>query len=157
MGKSTLAGKLAVELHMVSVDLDEVITLSAGRSIADIFEQEGEEGFRCRESEALAAASAPELAAAVIACGGGVVLAPENRRLLTTRTRCVWLMATPASLLARLGRDSGRPLLRGDVAGELSALAAVREPLYREVATAIVDVTDRGEDECVELVLAALR
>jgi shikimate kinase len=157
VGKSTLAGKLAAELEMVAVDLDEVITLSAGRSIADIFEREGEAGFRRRETEALEAASAPDLAGAVIACGGGVVLAPENRQVLIERTRCVWLRASPSSLVARLGRDSGRPLLRGDVAKELGALAAVREPLYREVARATVEVTDRAEDTCVELVLAALR
>jgi shikimate kinase len=157
VGKSTLAGKLAAELEMVSVDLDEVIVRSAGRSIADIFDQEGEIGFRRRETEALGAASAPELAGAVIACGGGVVLAPENRRLLLSRTRCVWLRATPTSLLARLRPESGRPLLQGDVAAELNALAAVREPLYREVAAVTVDVTDRPEDECLALVMAALR
>ena len=157
VGKSTLAGKLAAELELVSVDLDDVISHDAGRAIPDIFEREGEAGFRRRESEALAATTAPGVPGAVIACGGGVVLAAENRTMLMTRTRCVFLSATPASLVVRLGSESGRPLLQGDVAHELGALARVREPLYREVAEVTVDVTDRPEDECLALVLDALR
>jgi shikimate kinase len=156
VGKSTLAGKLAVELQMVAVDLDEVIERMAGRSISDIFEREGEVGFRRRESEALAATTGPELTPAVIACGGGVVLDPANRVVLSNRTRCVWLSATPGSLVARLRGSSGRPLIGTDVLDDVAALAAVREPLYREVATVTVDVTDRPEDDCVALVLAAL-
>jgi shikimate kinase len=157
VGKSTLAGRLAVELKMVAVDLDDVIVHDAGRSIPAIFEREGEAGFRRRESEALSATTGPGVPGAVIACGGGVVLAESNRTLLTTRTRCVFLSAAPASLLVRLGHESGRPLLRGDVATELDALAQAREPLYREVAAVTIDVTGRPEDECLALVLEALR
>jgi shikimate kinase len=156
VGKSTLAGKLAAELELLAVDLDDVIVRGAGRSVPDIFEREGEAGFRRRETEALMATTDPALAGAVIACGAGVVLAEENRRVLGERTRCVWLSASPSSLVARLERESGRPLLQGDVANQLSALAVAREPLYREVASITVDVTDRAEDRCLELVLAAL-
>jgi shikimate kinase len=137
-GKSTVGRILAERLGLPFIDLDVLIAESAGRSIVEIFDAEGEQGFRDRESEALAAlANSPS---SVIACGGGVVLADENRRLLRERGVVVYLKVSAGEALARIGDTTGRPLLeRGDAGAMAATLLAARESLYRTVADAVID------------------
>lgn len=137
-GKSTVGRILADRLGLPFVDLDTVIAEHAGRSIVEIFDAEGEQGFRTRESEALAdvAASVPS----VVACGGGVVLADENRRLLKESGVVVYLQVSAEEAIARIGDTTGRPLLERDDAGAMAAtLLAARESLYRTVADVVID------------------
>lgn len=139
-GKSTLAPLLATRLgHHVVADLDRRIEQRFGRSVAEIFETEGEVTFREAESEALA--EALDGAPAVIATGGGVVLSARNRQLLTARARVVWLRAHPDHLRQRLdGTAEARPLLEGDAGFALARLSEEREALYRQVADLTIDV-----------------
>lgn len=138
-GKSAVAGPLSARLGVTLIDLDANIAGAAGRSITQIFHDEGEAGFRARETRALRAALTDERGA-VVSCGGGVVTVDLNRELLRGAVT-VWLTAPLDVLRGRLARSATkRPLLGGDLGDRLSELAAEREPLYREVATFEVDV-----------------
>src|SRR5206468_3327770 len=103
--------------------------LAAGRSIPEIFEQDGEAGFRALEAGVIRdAADGP---GAVIATGGGAVLAEENRRTMRRTGVIVHVHVEEAEALSRLGRTpTGRPLLTDP--GAWSRLASERTPLYRE-------------------------
>ncbi|MFT4177927.1 MAG: shikimate kinase [Thermomonas sp.] len=137
-GKSTLGPALAARLELGFVDLDARIVADAGCSIARIFADEGEAGFRIRESRALAEALAD--APAVIATGGGAVLAQANRNAMRAAGTVVYLHVDADTQLARLAFDTTRPLLQdGDRAQKLAALQAIREPLYREAAHLLFD------------------
>lgn len=155
-GKSTVARLVAERLGRPVIDTDQLVESGSGRSIRAIFAEDGEPTFRHLESEALGAALAGEVPA-VIATGGGVVLADANRAALrTSLARVVWLCADPSTLLERLRpsmRSGHRPLLDHDPAGTLQRMCAEREPLYREVADAIVLVDNRSAIDVVEAVL----
>lgn len=153
-GKSTVAQALAQLAGTPSVDLDQSIEATAGMRIADIFKTEGETGFRAREHTALKATLGQ---GRVVATGGGVVLAAENRALLRD-TVCVWLDAPIETLAARLREEAAhRPLLQGaDLAEKLLALDAVRRPLYAEVAQLHIDTHGASPDEIAARIRAAL-
>ena len=116
-GKTAVGRALAKLVDLPFVDCDSRISAAEGRSIPQIFRDDGEEGFRRLESEmlsALLAGSAPT----VIATGGGVVLAEQNRSLLRSRAVVCWLAAKPSSLAARVRAGRGRPLLSGGLSDE---------------------------------------
>ena len=156
VGKSTVAVPLALRRGVRAVDLDELIMEGAGRSIREIFAQEGEVAFRRLETETLALLLAGD-EQLVLSCGGGVVLAPENRRVLKRRACCVWLKADVAVLAQRLRHNpSTRPLLADDLDTSLNRLAEERDELYRDAADVIVDVSDLEPSAVVDRVLAAV-
>jgi shikimate kinase len=138
-GKSTLAPLLMNRTgRSVVVDLDRAVEERTGRTVQEIFDDEGETGFRLLESQALEEALAGP--PAVIATGGGVVLEIQNRAMLREAT-VVWLRARPSHLAERLTDTSeARPLLDGDAEFALSRMASEREALYAEVADHTVDV-----------------
>jgi shikimate kinase len=136
-GKTTIGRRVAERLGLPFHDLDHEIEVHTGVSIGLIFELEGESGFRQREAAVLAELGARS--GLVLSTGGGAVLAPENRRCLRARGFVVYLETTVEQQLARLARDRKRPLLAAPNRRErLLELAAVREPLYREVADLVV-------------------
>jgi chorismate synthase len=152
-GKSTVGPRLAEALGRPFVDLDESIVSAAGVPIAALFEREGEESFRVRESEALrnAAGSVPS----VIALGGGTLVAPENRDRLR-RSGDLLHLRVPVEVLAhRLGDAMDRPLLAGDVGARLATLATGREELFRVAADAEVHA-DAPPEAVVQRCLGAL-
>ena len=133
-GKTRVGRLVASALDWPFHDADLLLASEAGLSVPAVFEQEGEAGFRLRESAVLAglAGLEPPL---VVATGGGVVVRPENRRRLAEAFLVIWLRVTPEEAARRLARGRGRPLLAGsDPVGVLRSLAAVRDPLYAEVA-----------------------
>jgi shikimate kinase len=156
-GKSTVARRLAARLGRDAVDLDDVVVADAGRDIAAIFAAEGEGGFRRRETAGLRHLLEPDAPALVVACGGGVVLAEENRELLAGRATTVWLEASVEVLADRLaGAATRRPLLDGDLAERLAVLDADRRDLYSAAAHLRVDVAELGPDEAVDRIASAL-
>jgi shikimate kinase len=152
-GKSTVARIAADRLGRRMIDSDAVIEAATGRTVREIFADEGEEAFRTLESAALHdALASPE--PVVIAAAGGVVLREENRTALKqANARVVWLCATPAVLVDRVTSSGHRPLLDDDPAGTLERMYVQREELYREVADAIVLVDHRSPSDVVEAVL----
>jgi shikimate kinase len=137
-GKSTVGKALARRLGRDFVDCDRELVERTGVPISTIFEIEGEEGFRRRETALLT-----ELASrrgAVVATGGGAVLAEENRHLMREHGTVVYLHAALDHLHERTRRDAARPLLaKGDRRATLAALLESRDPLYREVAHIVME------------------
>jgi|SRR5882724_1097582 len=154
-GKTTIGRGVAELLGLPFHDLDHAIQAHCGADIPLIFDIEGECGFRQRESAVLA-----ELAAysdIVLATGGGAVLAEENRRLLRARGFVVYLETTVDEQLQRLARDRKRPLLAAtpDRRERLLAMAAERDPLYRQIADLIVPCGPRKSAAHVAQCVAA--
>lgn len=152
-GKSTVGARLAQRLGRAFVDLDARIEARAARRIADIFERDGEAAFRRLESQALREALEAD---AVVATGAGAVLDEANREALRMRATVLHLDATPEVQLARLQHDADRPLLAGDRAAALQAMAARRAPLYAEVADARIDTSGLAVDAVVDAAAGAL-
>jgi len=137
-GKTTAGRLLARRLGRRFIDTDHEIEQRCGVGISLIFEIEGEEGFRERETRAIEEFTADD--GVVVATGGGAVLRPENRRRLATRGTVVYLHAPPEALYRRVRGDRNRPLLAtDDPLARLRELYAVRDPLYREIADVIVE------------------
>jgi shikimate kinase len=145
-GKSTVAELLSRRLGMPWRDADAALEERVGCSIATLVRDRGEAVFRDAESEVLAELLAGD--PCILASGGGVVLRPGNRDLLRRQARpVVWLAAPAAVVRARLAADpttaERRPALAGtDPLDEVATALAVREPLYRECADAMLDAAD---------------
>jgi len=142
-GKSTIGRHLADALHKQFVDSDSEIEQHTGASVSLIFEIEGEEGFRKRETAML-----DELTQrnnVVLATGGGAVLSPINRSVLKNRGTVVYLQAQITTLVARTHRDRNRPLLRdGERRTKFEEIMKVRGPLYLEIADIVVAADHRA-------------
>ena len=135
-GKSTVGAALAEKLGRRLVDADALIVEKAGCTIPEIFEKDGEEGFRRIEHEVLCEIS--KESGLVIATGGGVVTRPENMDPMRQNSLIVWLLRD----LNKLPRD-GRPLSQKN---PLAEMFKVREPLYRAAADCIADNNGSLED-----------
>jgi shikimate kinase len=132
-GKTTVGRQLAKRMQRSFVDADQEIEARTGVRIPLIFDIEGEQGFRDRESKVLAELGSR--AGLVVATGGGAVLRPENRDALKESGVVVYLHASPKLLFERTRFDHNRPLLQvDDPMQKLEELFAVRDPLYREAA-----------------------
>jgi shikimate kinase len=152
-GKSTVGRECARRLARPFVDTDEQIVTIAGISVDEIFATRGESAFRAYERDVVADVCA-SLAPLVIACGGGTVLDPENRKVLRASSVVVWLRAPAAVLAERCGDGATRPLLRGDPAGALTRLERLRAPAYEAAAHCIVDTEGLDRNGVTEAVLA---
>jgi len=146
--------RLARFLQVPLIDLDETIVAQAGCSIPEIFNRMGEAAFRQMETAVLKQVIDQR---AVIATGGGVVMAEENRTLLRSQPPVIWLQASPEYLAARIDGDSNRPLIAGgDTLKRLQELAALRDPLYRDCADLIVPREFMKKHEVVLTILRFL-
>lgn len=136
-GKSTVGRRLASRLNRPFFDADKLIEERCGVPITTIFELEGEEGFRRRESALIEELSA--VPGCVVATGGGAILLECNRARLVSHTFVVYLQASLGELWHRVRRDRARPLLQtDDPRGRLRSLMEAREPLYESVASLTV-------------------
>lgn len=152
-GKSTVGRRLARRWGVPFRDSDQMVEAEAGKSVADIFVDEGEASFRSRERDVIA--KALDDAEGVLALGGGAVL-DESTRARLVQARCVWLRVGVGEAAKRVGLNTSRPLLLGNVRGTLMTLLDERTPLYEEVATWSVDTDGRTADEVVDAVVAAV-
>ncbi|MCF8199145.1 MAG: shikimate kinase [Sulfuritalea sp.] len=150
-GKTTVGRHLARRMARSFIDADHEIEARTGVRIPLIFDIEGEQGFRDRESKVVA-----ELAGEsnlVVATGGGVVLRPENRASLRKGGTVVYLHVLPNLLYERTRLDPNRPLLQvDDPKQKLDELFAERDPLYREVADVVVHSTGGSIIHLVKMV-----
>lgn len=127
-GKTTVGEALARHLEYDFLDLDELIAARAGKSVQEIFAELGEAEFRRLESEAVQSCS--DMVRAVIALGGGAYVSEENRTLVRTIGKTVWLDCSLEICLVRIGGDKSRPLL-GDE-DDMRALLASRRAAYAQ-------------------------
>jgi len=128
-GKTTLGRIIAQELGYPFFDSDRVIEERTGVDIPTIFDYEGEQGFRDRESKVIDELT--QLKKVVLATGGGAVLRKENRDRLAQRGFVIYLKVSVKSQLDRTSRDKSRPLLQiEDPEAKLRELADARRPLY---------------------------
>ena len=150
-GKTTVGALLAGRLGVIFHDADAIIVERAGKSIAEIFTDDGEAAFRTLEEQITA-----ELLAlpGVLSLGGGAVLSAATRAALRDH-RVVWLRIGLSQSVKRVGLDTARPLLLGNVRGQLLKLLNERAPLYAEVATEVVDTDDTTPAQVVEMIMNA--
>ena len=154
-GKTTVGRLLARHLKRSFYDSDQEIERRCGVRIPVIFDIEGEAGFRARETQVITELCA--LDNAVLATGGGAVLAEGNRRIVAARGIVVYLHARPPHLWQRVRHDRNRPLLAtADPQKRLEALYAERDPLYREVADLVIDTGKQSVQTLVKGLLARL-
>jgi shikimate kinase len=154
VGKTTVGAVLARRLGTSFTDVDELIVERAGKSISDIFLQDGEPAFR--ELECAAVAEALDTVDGVLALGGGSVLAAQTRERLRGH-EVVYLTVGLTDGLRRTGMSTARPLLAGvNPRTTFRALLEARTPLYREVATVEVDTVRRNTNQVARAVLEAL-
>ncbi|MEU2225192.1 shikimate kinase [Streptomyces sp. NPDC018347] len=153
VGKSTVGRLLAEHLGVGYRDTDEDIVAAEGRTIAEIFVDEGEPAFRAREKAAVRAALTGH--DGVVALGGGAVMDPDTRALLAGR-RVVYLSMEVDEAVKRTGLNVARPLLAVNPRKQWRELMEARRHLYEEVATAVVATDGRTPDEVTRGVLDAL-
>ena len=155
-GKSSIGRLLAARLQRAFVDLDASIEAEAGMTITSLFANEGEQSFRSRERRALTTALAKTYAS-VIATGGGAVLDAVNRQAMHAASVVIYLQVEPAMQMQRLQGDVARPLLAtANPAQRLTELQALREPLYREVATLVFDTTPHSPEAATDALVILL-
>jgi shikimate kinase len=153
-GKTTIGRLLAQELCLPFKDSDREIEERTGADIPWIFDVEGEEGFRSRETSALEALS--QQSDMVLATGGGIVMRAENRTVLAARGIVVYLATSVEQQVLRTSKDRKRPLLLNeDPTAVLQNLLDIRDPLYREIADYVVE-TDHRNPKTVAADIAAL-
>lgn len=148
-GKSTVAALLGSAWDLPVRDTDADIEAAEGRSISDIFVDDGEQHFRKLEAAAVAEALAEH--EGVLALGGGAVLDPGTRERLAGLP-VVFLRVGLSEAVKRVGLGAGRPLLLGNVRARIKALLDERTPVYESVATYVVDTDGRTpEDVAAEI------
>ena len=151
-GKTTVGRMLAKRLNLAFGDSDGEIENRTGVVVPTVFEIEGEEGFRRRETKVIADMTARR--DSVLATGGGAVLRQENRDNLKANGFVIYLNAPPHVLWERTRHDKNRPLLRvDDPLRKLQELFFVRDPIYREVADLVVD-DGKGNAQAIVQMLA---
>ena len=141
---------------MCFVDSDREIEEKTGVSIPTIFEIEGQDGFRRRESQVIAECA--EISDCVMATGGGAVLREENRAVLRANGWVVYLDVSPDVLAERTRIDRNRPLLQvANPLQKLQELFEQRDPLYREVAHIVIDGSNLSPHTVMQRIIRETR
>ena len=154
-GKSEVGRRVAQQLQRAFVDMDALIEAREGRSIPEIFAQEGEAYFRQREAEVIRELAEQE--GLVIATGGGALIPEENRRRMAENGVIICLWADEETLIRRLAGDTHRPLLnRPDWRRTLRELLARRRNAYAQLPHH-VDTTDKTPDQVATEVIRVYR
>jgi shikimate kinase len=152
-GKTTVGELLATRLDLPFRDTDADVEAITGMPIAQLFVEKGEPYFRELESEAVRAALASH--DGILSLGGGAVIRHETQAALTGR-HVVYLEVDAAEAARRVGLNTARPLLLGNVRGQLSQLLAQRRPLYEKVATVTVSTVGHSAEEIADLIAKEL-
>ena len=157
VGKTAVGKALAEKLGRKFVELDLLIEQRVGKSIPEIFQQEGEIAFR--ELEMRVTEEVASKKKAIIACGGGIVLNKINIDRLRQQSRMVYLTASPEVILRRVSGKSGeRPLLK--TAGRelnIRELLAFRKPFYERAADIKIDTSKLDIGSVAEQIISKLK
>jgi shikimate kinase len=154
-GKTTVGKLVAEKLQIPFRDTDQVIEETTGKSVSDIFLEDGEDEFRAIEKKVLR----DELLAdgAVLALGGGAPISIDAQSALRAiASPVVYLDISLAAVAPRIGFNRDRPLLLHNPRGQWQTLMEARRPIYESIADSVIDVNDKTEAEIVSLVLEVL-
>jgi shikimate kinase len=158
-GKTTVGREVAERMSWPFLDVDQEIEAREGRTIPEIFRDDGEPAFRRVERSVLAdVLDSPKRS--VVAAGGGAVLDAANRDVMRANGVVVWLRAQADELCRRVGDGEGRPLLEGSAAAtaeRIEQLVSSREAAYHRVAHDVVNVDHMSVDEVADKLVAFLR
>ena len=152
-GKTTVGRALAERLGVAFHDVDAAIEAAQGRTISDIFVDDGEPFFR--DLERAEVARSLEQERGVVALGGGAVMDPLTEEALAGHV-VVFLDVSIADASKRIGFDRSRPLLAVNPRASWVAMMNHRRPTYQRVATLTVDTAGRTPDEVVDLIVPSL-
>ena len=153
-GKTTVGRLVAEALGVELLDTDEMIERTAGKTVSEIFVDDGEPHFRALERAAVAEALAAH--EGVLALGGGAVVDPATRDLLAGH-RVVFLRVGLSDAAQRVGLGVSRPLLLGNVRGRIKQLLDERAPVYESVARHVVETDGLSAAEVADRVLAVVQ
>jgi len=158
-GKSSVARLLAAKLNLTWIDSDDVIEEQAGRSIREIFAEDGEAEFRRLERAVIR--DLTNCDSLVIAAGGGAILADENRQAMKSAGAVVWLQASVDNLVQRIQADDStadrRPSLTGQsVADEVESVLRSRHDLYADAATMTIHTDGMTLNEVADQIVQQL-
>lgn len=153
-GKSSAGKIIARKAGMKFLDTDEKIEEDAGAGIPEIFEKQGEKAFREMENRAAKRLIAPSKNT-VFSCGGGMVLDPENRKIISGRCIAVWLWVSPETAAMRAAKEGRRPLLEGgpDKAAKAKELIRQRIKFYAETSDLVINSNSRSPEQIAERIL----
>ena len=154
-GKSTIARNLVKELDMELIEMDETIVKQQGKSINEIFDQVGEDGFRDIESKLVLDIITEKNA--IVSCGGGVVIRRENVENMKKNGKIIFLTATPETILERVKNGKDRPLLNGHMNVEyISEMMEKRREMYENAADIKISTDGKTKGEITEEIIAKL-
>tara|TARA_Y100000758_G_scaffold76291_1_gene51195 strand:- start:1160 stop:1681 length:522 start_codon:yes stop_codon:yes gene_type:complete len=156
-GKTTVGKRLSEKLDIDFYDADHEIIDKTGVSIDHIFDVEGEKGFRKRESNVLKdLCSKPNI---VIATGGGAVMLEENRLEISKAGSVIYLSSSVDQILRRTAKSKTRPLLENSTNKRktISDIIDARDPLYRQIATIIINTNGKKLNEVIHEILKQLK
>lgn len=154
-GKTTISSLLKDKMNLPEIDMDKYIVNKENTSIADIFEQKGEEYFRKVETECLIEILQNE--GVIVSCGGGVVVKDENVTHMKDKGTIVLLTATPETIYHRVKNSNDRPILNGNMNVEFIAqLMEKRRERYLSVADIIIDTDDKTSEEVANEIIEKL-
>ena len=157
VGKTAVGKALAKKLNRKFAELDSLIEQKAGKSIPEIFQQDGELAFRELEIEVTREIAREKYL--VIACGGGIVLNKINIDRLREESRIVYLTASPRVILKRISGEGGeRPLLKGDnPSSTIQGLLKFRKPFYERATDIKIDTSKLDIDSVAEQIISRLK
>lgn len=156
-GKSTVGKILADTTGLSLIDTDELVESKVGDSVAGIFLNNGEAYFRELERECVhLALLSTKHNPAIISLGGGSVLNPDTQRELGG-IQVAWLKVNISQALKRVGMNQSRPLLLGNVRANMINLLKERTPIYENLATFTIDVSDISPQQCSTEILAFMK
>ncbi|WP_096201235.1 shikimate kinase [Bacillus sp. FJAT-45350] len=145
-GKTTVGKELGKAFNFQVIDTDEYIEKQQKQSISSIFAEYGEEGFRKLETETLNNINGEDM---VITTGGGIIIKDENRQIMQTKGKVIFLSCSLNEIIRRTEGDTTRPLLKGKKLEEIANLYESRLPLYQE-AELVVDTTNKSVTDIVK-------
>lgn len=152
-GKTTVGTILAKKLGRDFIDTDQKIEAISGKTISEIFIQDGEVSFRATEKAVIEQSLTNSNV--VVSLGGGALMNPETRELVKSH-KTIWLQTGLAQAVDRIGMNRNRPLLLGNVRGQLADLMTAREPFYIECAQEVVDTNELSPDQVADQIIQKL-
>lgn len=155
-GKSTIGALIAQRLQLPFRDTDTVIEEESGRSVSDIFLEDGEEPFRALEKAVLRKELLTD--GTVLALGGGAPISIDAQSALRAiSSPVIYLDISLASVAPRIGFNRDRPLLLHNPRGQWQTLMEARRPIYESIADTVIDVNDKTEEVIVSEILEAIQ